>query len=147
MGFFVLKVSKILVHAFQVSHSSAKEFGEFHGVSGYSDGCFVVAVGELGVFGSFIEPSRYPDTPLSAAIERMLSLHVGQFNLSNLSELLKIGGMLTPDVVMLVVSVRVGQMYVFIRYVWCFGTGPITYRINVSGVTYQGRYQFWPNSS
>ena len=40
-GFLVLKVRRILVHAFLASHLTLEGFGEFHGVSGDSDEMFL----------------------------------------------------------------------------------------------------------
>ena len=92
-GFFVLKVSRILVHAFLASHLSSEGFGEFQGVSGGGD--------EAVLGGFFVVPSRYPVMLFNAAIDIMLVLQVGQFVLSNLSASLNIGGILCPAKVML----------------------------------------------
>ena len=49
------------------------------------------------------KPLRYPVTPFSAEMDKMLLLHVGQLVPSNLSVSSNIGGMLVPDEVMSVV--------------------------------------------
>ena len=92
-GFFVLKVSRILVHTFLAFHSSSKGFEEFQEVSGGGDKVV------LGSF--FVVLSRYPVMPFNAAIDIMLVLQVGQFVPLNLSALLNMGGILCLAEVML----------------------------------------------
>ena len=85
----MLKVSKVFVHASQVSHSSKNGFLEFHKVS-----ATVIIFSDLvvGVLGLVIVPLRYPWTSFIWTIVLIVLLHYIQFDVLNLSDLFSCSG-------------------------------------------------------